>query len=62
MKIGQIGVALSTKELYLAQDLRFIAILSEAAIVVLDIAGGDDHPVRDLEKISVIATLGASNP
>jgi len=62
MKVGEVSVALTAEKLDLAQDLGLIAVLGEAAIGVLDVAGGDDHPVGNFKKIGVIATFRASNP
>jgi hypothetical protein len=62
VKIGEIGVALTTEKLDFTQDLGLIAILGKAAIGVLQIAGGYDHTIGNFEKIGIIAALRASNP
>ncbi len=61
MKLGQVGVTLTAKKSDLSQNLRFITILSKAGIRVLDIMGGQNHPLRDFKKIMIIPTVGAGN-
>jgi hypothetical protein len=58
---GKFLVALAANELYLPQNLRFVAFLGKASIVILLIAGGQDNPVGDLKKIVIVAAVRAAD-
>jgi len=45
VKLGEIGTAIATVKLYLAQDLGIIEFLAETAIIVLDKASSKDNTI-----------------
>lgn len=61
MILGKIGAADAAQKLDITQYLRFIHLLIEAAILVLNIPGGQNHIVGYFDKLSVIATLRTGN-
>ena len=62
MKLRQIRIAFSAIEFNFTQDLGFITVLAETAIVILDIPGGNNNTVSYFKKIGIIAAFRAHNP
>lgn len=59
MMLGKIGVAFSAEEFDISQDLKLVPFLTEAAVIVLVIAGGENYAVCNFKKFPVIATFRA---
>lgn len=62
MKKTEIGIALTAVESYLAQHIAFSLVRRKAAVVILEIGGGDDNIAGNFNKIPVIAAVGADYP
>ncbi|MFZ5766534.1 MAG: hypothetical protein ACOY4H_13190 [Thermodesulfobacteriota bacterium] len=62
METGQVGIAFTTVEADFTEDLRFITILTEAAITVLDIVGGENHSIGNFDEIVVVPAVRTTDP
>jgi len=62
MELTQVTAAFTAVKPDLAKDLGLVDLLAEAAVTVLNIAGGENYPVRYFQKFRFIAALGAGYP
>lgn len=58
---GKILITLCAKKPHFAEDLRFVTVLAEAAIAVLDISGGENNTISHLVEVAVIAAVMADD-
>lgn len=57
MKGAQILFAVAAEEFNIAQGLRAFFFNGKAAVLVLDVVGGGDDIIGDLEKIPIVVTI-----
>jgi hypothetical protein len=61
MILRKIGIALTAVKADFAKDLRVVALLGEAVVLVLDITGRQNHTISDLEKFLIITAIRADD-
>ena len=62
MELAQVTAAFAAVKSDLAKDLGLVDLLAEAAVTVLNIAGGENNPVRYFQEFRFVAALGAGYP
>ncbi len=60
--LGEISTALAAIETYLAKYLGIVKLLAERAILMLDIAGGENRIICNFEKFLVVSALRTNDP
>ncbi|MEJ2689451.1 MAG: hypothetical protein P8130_05775 [Deltaproteobacteria bacterium] len=61
MKLRKISITLAAVEADFAKNLRVVALLGEAVVFVLNIAGCQNHSISDFKKFLVITAIRADD-